>query len=247
MKIGLLGTGNMGRILARKLPAAGHEVKVANSRGPDSISGDVLEKGARATTVEDALANVDVVILAMPSTGFEKIRPLIAALPDDTVLIETSNYLPQRDGHNPALEAGQVESEWVQEFFGRPVTKAWNSIGSDSFERKGQPRGTPGRIALPVAADRARDRDIAISLVEDTGFDGYDAGVIADSWRQQPAAPVYCTDLTREEMGRALALAEKDRLPIRRSLAFDVIMERIGTGNMPDADFLVRVGRTLYM
>lgn len=247
MKIGLLGTGNMGRILARKLAGAGHDVKVANSRGPSSIMADVLETGARAATVEDALTDVDVVILAMPSTGFAKIKPLVRALPDDCVLIETSNYVPQRDGENAAIEAGQAESEWVRDFFGRPVAKAWNAIGSESFEHKGQPKGQPNRIAVPIAADRARDRDIAMALVEDTGFDGYDAGMLAESWRQHPASPVYCTDLTYDEMGPALASAERERIPVRRNIAMAIIMERLGKGVTPDADWLVKLGRALYM
>jgi 8-hydroxy-5-deazaflavin:NADPH oxidoreductase len=112
MKIGILGTGFMGRVLARKLAAAGHHVKVANSRGPDTIAADVLETGARAATAEDALTDVDVVILAMPHPGFERIRHLVSALPEQTVVIDISNYFPGRDPVNPELDAGKAESEW---------------------------------------------------------------------------------------------------------------------------------------
>jgi predicted dinucleotide-binding enzyme len=157
---------------------------------------------------------VDVVILSMPPTGFDKIKRLVAALPEQTVVIDTSNYFRQRDGENPAIEAGQVESEWVREYFGRSITKAWNSIYSESFAHNGLPKGHPGRVAVPVAGDRDRDREVAMRLVDDTGFDGFDAGTLADSWRQQPASPVYCTDLTYEEMAAALAAAERERLPI---------------------------------
>jgi len=247
MKIGLLGTGNMGKILARKLAAAGHEVKVANSRGPESIADDVLETGARGVTTEGALTDVDVAILTLPSTGFEKIRHLVAALPEETVVIDVSNYVPQRDGENTVIEAGQVESEWTRDFFGRPVAKAWNTIGSESFANKGQPKGYPDRIAIPVGADRARDREVAIALVEDTGFDGFDAGTLADSWRQQPASPVYCTDLAYDEMGPALALAERGRLSNRRNIALAIITERMGKGKTPSSEWLVKLGRALYM
>ncbi|AEI39914.1 NADPH-dependent F420 reductase [Paenibacillus mucilaginosus] len=222
MKIGILGTGFMGRLLARKLAAAGHHVKVANSRGPDSIAADVLETGACAATAEDALSGVDVAILSMPHTGFEKIRHLVAALPEQTVVIDISNYFPGRDGENPELEAGKVESEWVRDYFGRPITKAWNSIGMASFETKGRSKGQPGRIAIPVAGDRTRDREVALELIDDTGFDGFDAGTLADSWRQHPGSPVYITDLTYDEMGSALESAERDRLPRRRDLSAQV-------------------------
>ncbi|WP_228000066.1 hypothetical protein [Mycolicibacterium sp. P1-5] len=70
-------------------------------------------------------------------------------------------------------------------------------------------------------------------LVENTGFDAFDAGVLADSWRQQPGSPAYCTDLTLEEMPAALAAAEKDRLPARRDIAVAAIAERVGDGTWP--------------
>lgn len=237
----------MGRVLARKLAAAGHRLKVANSRGPQSIAAEVLETGARAATAEEALMDVDVAILAMPHPAFEKIRHLVAALPEQTVVIDISNYFPSRDGENPELEAGKVESEWVRDYFGRPIAKAWNSIGMLSFEAKGRPKGEPGRIALPVAGDRPSDRAVAMALVDDTGFVGFDAGTLADSWRQQPASPVYLTDLTYDEMGPALASAERDRLPRRRDLSAQVFTERAGERVSPDAETVVRIARALFM
>jgi 8-hydroxy-5-deazaflavin:NADPH oxidoreductase len=135
----------------------------------------------------------------------------------------------------------------VAEQLGRPIVKAWNSIGSDSFARKGTPAGSPDRIALPVAADRERDRKVGMALVEDTGFDAFDAGTLAESWRQQPGAPCYCTDLTREEMPAALAAAERARLPKRRDLSVAAIFERVGDGvKNPDAEYAVRLNRALF-
>lgn len=247
MKIGLLGTGFIGKTLARRLPAAGHDVKIANSRGPDTIARDLLDHGARAVTAEEALHDVDVAILSIPLNALTRIRHLMDALPEGVVVIDTSNYYPGRDGQIAAIDAGQVESEWVSEHLGRSVVKAWNAIGSDSFATKAKPVGDADRIAIPVGGDRQDHREIAISLVNDTGFDGYDAGVLADSWRQQPGAPAYCTDLTRDEMGPALTAAERDRLTKRRDLVFAIMMERMGEGVPPDAKFSVRIGRAIYM
>src|SRR3954453_19247015 len=143
MKIGILGVGHIGKTLARKLAAAGHEVKVANSRGPETIEPDVLASGAHAVTAAEVVEVVDVVILSIPLNRMAEIAPLIARLPSETVVMDTSNYYPQRDGTIDALEAGQVESLWVSELFGRPIVKAWNSIGSDSFANKGKPPGSP--------------------------------------------------------------------------------------------------------
>ena len=248
MKIGILGTGHIGKSLVKKLSAAGHAVKVANSRGPETIDAELLAAGARAVTVEDALADVDVVILSIPLARIPDLAPQLAKLSDETVVIDTSNYYPFRDGRIEAIEAGQVESLWVAEQLGRPIAKAWNAIGSASLAAKGQPAGTPGRIAIPVAADRDRDREVAMALVEDTGLDAFAAGSLADSWRQQPGAPVYCTDLTREEIAAALHAAERKRLPARRDLGVAVMQERLGDGTTnPDADWGVRLVRAINM
>jgi predicted dinucleotide-binding enzyme len=247
MKIGILGAGTIGTTLARKLAAADHDVKVANSRGPETIKPEVLETGARAATAEDAVKDVDVVILSMPHTGFQKVRHLIAALPEQTVVIDTSNYFPQRDGVNPAIEAGDVESEWIQDLFGRPVVKAWNAIGTVPFAERGQPKGHPERAAIPIAGDRDHDREVAMALMDDTGFDGYDAGPLAESWRQQPGSPVYCTNLSFDEVGPALAAAERERLPKRRDLSVAIFSERFGPGMNPDADTIIRISRALQM
>ena len=248
MKIGILGTGHIGKTLARKLSAAGHDVKVANSRGPETIEADVLASGARAVSTAEAVEDVDAVILSIPLNRIPTIAPLIANLPAETVVIDTSNYYPHRDDKIDAIEAGQVESLWVAEQLGRPIAKAWNAIGSGSFATLGKPAGSPDRIALPVAADRENDRSVAMALVEDTGLDAFDAGTLADSWRQQPGAPCYCTDLSREEMPAALASAERERLPRRRELAIEAIMERVGDSTTnPDSDYAVRLTRALFM
>lgn len=247
MKIGILGAGSIGATLARKLAAAGHGVKVANSRGPETIDASVLVTGARAAAAQDATNDVEVVILSMPQSGFGKARHLVTKLPDQTVVIDTSNYFPQRDGVNSAIEDGRVESEWTQEYFGRPIVKAWNAIGSVPFTENGQPQGHPDRVAIPVAADRDADRRVAIALINDTGFDGYDAGTLTDSWRQQPGSPVYCTNLKHDEIGPALAAAERERLPKRRDLSVAIFAERFGAGNNPDAETIIRISRALQI
>ncbi|GJD42533.1 2-hydroxy-3-oxopropionate reductase [Methylobacterium cerastii] len=248
MKIGILGTGNIGKTLVRQLSKAGHDVKVANSRGPETIDPEILTSGARAVTAEDVLADVEVVILSIPLNRLPEIAPRIARLPEATVVIDTSNYYPFRDDRIDAIEAGEIESVWVTQQLRRPIAKAWNAIGSASFAKKGQPAGTPGRIAIPVAADRDRDRQVAMALVEDTGLDAFDAGTLADSWRQQPGAPVYCTDLSRDEIGAALAAADRSRLPKRRDLGVAVMQERLGDGTTnPDEDWGVRLVRTINM
>ncbi|MFJ8001258.1 NADPH-dependent F420 reductase [Streptomyces sp. NPDC096310] len=248
MNIGILGTGHIGKTLIQRLSAAGHEVKVANSRGPETIGPDILSSGGRAVTVADALIGVDAAILSIPFDNIPKVAPLVADVPADTVVIDTSNYYPLRDSRLTTDDVGLVESLWVAERLGRPVVKAWNAIGSDSFAHRNRPAGSADRIAIPVAADSPRERRLGMALVEDTGFDGFDAGPLAESWRLQPGTPSYCTDLTREEMSGALAAADATRSPKRRDLAVAAVQERFGAdGTNPDAEYLVGLHRALFM
>lgn len=248
MKIGILGTGHIGATLVKKLSAAGHEVKVANSRGPETIDAALLTNGARAATSAEAVTGVDVVILSTQLGAISKIAPLFADVPAETVVIDTSNYYPKRDGEIAAIEGGLTESEWVAQQLGRPIAKAWNAIVSGSFADKGLPAGATGRIAIPVAADGERERDVAMRLVDETGLDPVYSGSLAESWRQQPGSPGYCTDLSREEVPAALAAAERARLPKRRELAIEAIMERVGDSTTnPDGDYAVRMARALFM
>lgn len=189
MNIGILGAGMIGKQLALKLAAAGHDVAIANTRGPETIGQDLLATGAKAVTAKQAVSSREVVIVSIPLERIPDLAPLFSGVSDEVVVIDTSNYWPYRTGIIKAIEAGQVESEWVEEQLGRRVAKAWNAIMFSSLENKGRPVGAPDRLAIPVAADVEYDRRIAMSLVEDTGFDAVDAGTIADSWRQQPAAP----------------------------------------------------------
>jgi predicted dinucleotide-binding enzyme len=247
LKIGILGVGAIGATLTQRLSAAGHEVQVANSRGPETIPGEVFRAGGRAADASEVVTGVDALVVSIPLNRIPEVRLLVDELPAGAVLLDTSNYYPMRDGQIAALDEGQVESLWVAEQLGRPVVKAWNAITAGSFNAKATVAGSPNRLAIPVAADDDADRALGMSLVEDTGFDGYDAGTLAESWRQQPGTPSYCTDLSREELRAALATAVAGRAPRRRDLAMSVIAElwkdvTIDRGD----DFLVRVNRLIY-
>lgn len=250
MRIGILGAGSIGTTLTQRLSKVGHSVKVANSRGPSTIDAALLAAGAKAVPAGEVVADVDALITSIPLYRIPEIASLVKGSAAGTVVIDTSNYYPMRDGNIGEIDNGMVESAWVSEQLGRPIAKAWNAITAESFAGKATEPGNPGRIAIPVAADRDAHRAIAMQLVDDTGFDAYDAGAIASSWRQQVAAPAYCTDLTREEMPAALASAEKHRLPGRRDVAMAVIFERTQGGTTVGGgygDYLVRLNRAIYM
>ncbi|SER33596.1 NAD(P)-binding domain-containing protein [Arthrobacter sp. OV608] len=250
MKIGVLGAGTIGSTVARKLSAAGHDVKVANSRGPETIDPQILVSGARAVVADEAVEDVEVLVSSIPLNRMVGVAPLLRRISDDAVLIDTSNYYPARDGRIAAIDDGQVESVWVSEMLGRPVAKTWNAIGSGSLAAKGTENGSPARIAIAVAADRDRDREVAMGLVNDTGFDPFYSGSITDSWRHQPGSPAYSTNLSYEEIEVALALADRDRIPNRRDLQVAVVTERTDNFTRPVpnmGDWLVQLNRAIYI
>ncbi|MGW7516284.1 NADPH-dependent F420 reductase [Streptomyces sp. NPDC054796] len=243
MRIGVIGTGPIGTTLARRLSVGGHDVAVANSRGPETIDAEALEFGAHAVTAADAVQGKDVIVLSIPFGRIPAVAPLFASVPEETVVIDTSNYMPHRDGAIKAVDNGQVESLWVTEHLGRPVVKAWNAVLAQTFQAKDAPAGTPGRIALPVAADSEEARRVGMRLVDETGFDPFDAGVLADSWRQQPMTPAYCTELDLRDLEKALGSADREQAPRNRDRA----MERFAAfTSTPTREQLVELNRSFH-
>ncbi|MBT0718602.1 NAD(P)-binding domain-containing protein [Rosenbergiella epipactidis] len=247
-RIAVLGTGHIGKTLARSLASAGHSVKVANSRGPETIAPDVLATGAEAADAASAMQDAQVVILSIPMAKLVDIASLVRKLSWDVIVADTSNYYPHRDDNIDTFSDGQVESLWVAQLLNRPLVKAWNAIGSDSLANKGTTEGAVGRISIPVAGNIEEHKKVVMRLVSETGVDAFDAGTLEESWRQQPGAPCYCTDLTYAEMKSALALTEQSRLPARRDIAVQAIQERMGDKRSnPTADYIVRLHRALFM
>lgn len=93
------------------------------------------------------------------------------------------------------------------------MVKAFNNIYAKHLLELGRPAGARGRIALPVAGDDARAKEVVIRLINELGFDAVDAGGLDDSWQQQPNSPVYTTDFDADGVRRALAEAKRERTP----------------------------------
>ena len=215
LKIGIIGTGNIGTALTRHFTRLGHDVVVANSRGPESLAGLAKETGARPVTVAEAPRGRDLVVVTIPEGKIPKLPPrLFKDAPDGLIVIDTGNYYPrQRDGRIEGIEKGLTESRWVEQQLGHPVIKVFNNIYAEHLANRGKQPGTPGRIALPVSGDDARAKAVVMQLVNDMGFDAVDAGGLDESWRQQPGTPVYASDFDAAGVRRALAQATPERKP----------------------------------
>jgi len=211
MDIGIIGSGNIGSTLVRHFAALGHQVSIANSRGPASLAALAAETGATAATVEQAAGARDVVIITIPETAVPQLpRDILAKT--SAVVIDTGNYYPSRDGRITEIDEGLTDSEWVAQVLGRPVIKAFNNIVADSLATRGVPAGTAGRICLSVAGDDPRAKELVLELIDALGFDGIDAGNLADSWRQHPGTPAYCRDLDADGLKAALAQADTEQI-----------------------------------
>lgn len=214
MKIGIIGAGNIGGNLTRRLTTLGHDVSVANSRGPHTLTALAEETGATPVTVEEAARGAEIVVVTVP---LKAVPDLPAGLFDGAAegfaVIDTNNYYPrERDGRIAAIEDdGLTESRWVEQHLGHPVIKAFNGTYAEDILDKPLPAGDPERMALPVAGDDEVAKKTVRALIDQLGFDTVDAGGIDDSWRQQPDTPTYGLRDGVEAVTKALAEASRER------------------------------------
>ena len=188
--IGLIGSGLLGRTLARLAVGAGFDVILSNSRGPETLSELVGELGerARAGTPEVAAESGDVIIAAIPLRSYQRLP--VTALTDKTV-IDTMNLYPPRDGDIEELNGGEVTSSTLvqRHLVESKVVKAFNNLGFyQLYTLAGPPKGQ-GRSALPIASDHDDAKQEVAQLMDAMGFDAVDIGTLADSWRSEPNTP----------------------------------------------------------
>ena len=130
--------------------------------------------------------------------------------------IDVGNYYPFRDGRIDEIENGLTDSMWVERQIGRPVVKVLNTIIAKALVEAGRPAGSRDRVALPISGDNLKAKEVVAQLIDRLGFDSVDAGTIAESWRQQPGSPVYCTNLTKEELQLWLRKVDRSSLATNR-------------------------------
>lgn len=247
MKIEIIGTGNIGGTLAGKLSAAGHNGRVANSRGPEGVRAFANEIGATAVDTHRAVREVDVIVISIPFPAVAELPKdllnLFDTVPQDVPVIDTGNYYPGlRDPQVPEIDAGMPHSVWVSKQLGRPVIKAFNNIFAYSLAELGRPEGSPGRLAIALAGDDVRSKQIVMDLVNETGFDPVDGGSLVESWRQDPGTPAYCCDYDAETTRKGLAVAVKGEAPKKLARLIDLYRQR--GANMTHAD-IVALNRSL--
>ncbi len=190
--VAFIGSGMIGGTVARLAVAAGHQVVLSNSRGPETLKDLVDELGplARAAAGEQAAAAGDLVVVTIPLRAYQTVpvRPLAGK-----VVIDTMNYYPGRDGRFPDLDAGSATSSGLlqRHLAGASVVKVFNNIFFRHLLSLARPAGAADRSALPVAGDDPAAKAAVTAFLDSVGYDAVDAGSLADSWRQEPDTPVY--------------------------------------------------------
>jgi len=87
-------------------------------------------------------------------------------------------------------------------------------------------RGQADRIELPVAGDNADEKQVVMQLLDDSGFNALDSGLLETSWKQQPGSPVYCTDLNFAQLKNNINRVHREKLHENRELALQFIFQR---------------------
>ncbi|GAA1382696.1 NADPH-dependent F420 reductase [Peribacillus frigoritolerans] len=242
MKFGIIGAGTIGSIISKKLVKNGHDVKVADARGIEHLEGKEL--AGTPVLIEDVMTNIEVLIISLPLTALPSIRNIIEQVGEEVIVVDTSNYYPSRDQKIAEIENGMVESDWVSNQLGKPIIKAFNNLLAHTLENEGTPEGTSGRIAMAIAGNDVSQKQIIMDVVNQLGFDTVDSGSLSDSWRQQPGTPAYCTELTKEELTKALEKANKEKAPFLR----DKVIEKLSASNftsLANKD-IVNMNREIY-
>lgn len=193
--IGFIGSGNIGGTVARLAVAAGYDVVLSNSRGPQTLAGLVAELGprARAGTVAEASAAGDLVLVSVPLRAYADIP---AAPLAGKVVMDTNNYYPERDGRFDVLDDGSTtSSELLQRHLaGARVVKVFNNIYFKHLGSLARPGGAADRSALAVSADDPEAKAAVLAFLDAIGYDGVDAGPLgAGGRRHQPGTPAYGT------------------------------------------------------
>jgi 8-hydroxy-5-deazaflavin:NADPH oxidoreductase len=184
-RIGFIGSGRQGGAVARLAVVAGYDVVLSNSRGPQTLDDLVEELGprARAATPADAAAAGDLVVVSLPPRAFTAVpvQPL-AGKP----VLDTINYIPERDGRIPELyDSPLSSSEVLQRHLGSAhVVKVFNNITSWHLGSLGRPPGTPDRSALPIAGDDPAAKGAVTRFLDAIGFDAVDAGTLGSGGRR---------------------------------------------------------------
>ncbi|MEJ0086921.1 MAG: NADPH-dependent F420 reductase [Pseudomonadota bacterium] len=206
LKIGIIGTGEIGGALARHWGAAGHQLLIS-SRHPEQLQALAKEIGpnVKVGTPREAAAFGEVVLISVPYGATPEVGRDYAAELKGKVVLDTGNPYPSRDGDMAVRDrkrgTGVASAEYLP---GTRLVRAFNAINSGPLAREGFRK--PERLGIPLAADDPEAMKIASQLVSDAGFDPVPVGSLAQAREFDYGTPVYVRGMTAPELRKALGL-----------------------------------------
>jgi len=191
-KLGIIGSGRLGTAIARQSSQAGYEVRIANSRGPESLKLmlSVLLPGVIAATIESVVTESEIIVLAMPLNQYESLNPSLFV---DKIVIDAMNYWPPTEGEIAAfMDEDVTSSERIQQYLqGADVIKTLNHVAYNELEEQRLPAGDPDRRAMALVGESNRAKMLVAELVAAIGFDPVDLGELKNGKKFQPDTPLF--------------------------------------------------------
>ena len=206
MKIGFIGSGNIGGAIGELLAKAGHEV-FFSSRNPENLKPLVARVGprSRAGTVKEAIAFGDVVFIGVPYSSMAQIGQDYAASLKGKIVLDAGNPNPRRDG--PTAEAAVAKGAGVataEHLPGARIVRAFNQLNNKVFLSQAHRAGD--KVAVPLAGDDKEALAVAARLVTDAGFEPVIVGNLAAGKSFDSSQPIFLKTLTARELREALKL-----------------------------------------
>jgi 8-hydroxy-5-deazaflavin:NADPH oxidoreductase len=202
-RLAVLGAGHVGPVIARLALTAGYPVAIATSGDPEDIAliTELVIPGAQPQWTADAVADADIVVLAIPLHRFLDVDP---ALLSGKLVVDAMNYWPASDGVLKAFDDGGSSEIVARRLVGSTVVKALNHIGYHELEDLARPAGAPDRRAVGVAGDDPAAVATIAGLVDRIGYDPLRLESLRAGRALQPGGPVFGAVLTLAEFERAV-------------------------------------------
>ena len=203
-RLAVLGAGHVGPVIARLAVKAGYPVAIATSGDPEDIAliTELVIPGAQPRWASDAVADADIVVLAIPLHRFLDVAP---GLLSGKLVIDAMNYWPASDGVLNAFEHAGSSEIVARRLSGSTVVKALNHIGYHELEDRARPAGVPDRRAAGVAGDDPAAVATVAGLVDRIGYDPLRLDSLRAGRVLQPGGPVFGAVLDRADFERAIS------------------------------------------
>lgn len=204
LKIGIIGSGNIGGTVGTLWVKAGHQV-LFSSRHPAELKPLVESLGprARAGTVREAFKFGDVIFIAVPYRAYPQIGRDYARELVGRIVLEAGNAFPSRDGEiaEEAKEMG-IGLTSAKYFAGARIVRAFNTLNYQRLPALSN--RAQGRIAIPIAGDDKEALSVAANLVRSAGFDPVIVGSLEQAKHFAHGGPLYGQEITAREMQQRL-------------------------------------------